>query len=419
MWGDDCAGPTMRGPTPKAIFLPLALLFLFQWFAAGAWNVSFSNVLKHAGLERYIALAFTCNAIAAFVAPLFVGSFADRGVPPVKLLRWLYWLSGFWLVALFAAIDFGWGGTPLLACMQLHSLCYSPTVSLLTTIALGALVSPGSEFGPMRMWATAGWMLAGCAVSWVFAADTSVLSGYIAGGVLIALGFATYGLPDWKFPAAAKARNLKEVFGLDALALLRHPDHRTILITVTLLGIPVAAFYPYTPLHLTALGVAYPTATMALGQTTEVVALLTLAALLRKVRLKWVILLGLSFGVSRFAFCAFDCRTALLIGISLHGANYVLYNITTQIYLAERVERTMQARAQALFAMLTGGLSNLLGYLGTGAWYFATSRGGATNWPLFWGGLTIVTLAITVYFATAYRGTGHGFWRQPVPETKQ
>ena len=84
----------MRGPTPKATFLPLAILFLFQWFAAGSWNVSFSNVLKHAGLERYIALAFTCNAIAAFVAPLFVGSFADRGVQPVKLLRWLYWLAG-------------------------------------------------------------------------------------------------------------------------------------------------------------------------------------------------------------------------------------------------------------------------------------------------------------------------------------
>ena len=409
----------MRGPTPKATFLPLAILFLFQWFAAGSWNGSFSNVLKHAGLARYIALAFTCNAIAAFVAPLFVGSFADRGVQPVKLLRWLYWLAGLWLVTMFAAIDFGWGGGPMLVCMQLHSLCYSPSTSLLTTIALGALINPGAEFGPMRMWATAGWMGAGCAVSWVFGADTSALSGYIAGGTLIALGFATYALPSWQFPAAAKARNLKEVFGLDALALLRHPDHRTILLTVTLLGIPVAAFYPYTPLHLTALGVAHPTATMALGQTTEVIALLTLAALLRKVRLKWAILLGLFFGVARFAFSACDARAALLVGITLHGANYVLYNITAQIYLAERVERTVQARAQALFAMLTGGVSNLLGYLGTGAGFFLASRAGTTRWPLFWGGLCAVTVAITIYFAWAYHGVGHGFWKQPADSPSQ
>lgn len=402
----------MRGPTPKAIFLPLAILFLFQWFAAGSWNVSFSNVLKHAGLERYIALAFTCNAVAAFVAPLFVGSFADRGVAPVKLLRWLYWLSGLWLVALFAAIDFGWGGGPLLVFMQLHSLCYSPSASLLSTIALGALLAPGSEFGPMRMWATAGWMLAGCAVSWLFGADTSVLSGYVAGGVLVALGFATYFLPAWQVPTAGRARNLKEIFGLDALALLRHPDHRTILITVTLFGIPLAAFYPYTPLQLTTLGVAHPTATMALGQTTEVVALLVLAALLQRVRLKWAILLGLLFGVARFGLFALDVRPAVLVGVTLHGACYVLYNIVAQIYLAERVDRTMQARAQALFAMLTSGVSNLLGYLGTGAWYFVASRGGATQWPLFWGGLCVVTGAITLYFAWAYQGIGRGFFRR-------
>ena len=409
----------MRGPTPRATFLPLAILFFFQWFAFGLWNVSFSNVLKHAGLERYIALAFTCNAVAAFVSPLLVGSFADRSIPPVKLMRWLYWLSGFWLTAMFAAIDFGWGAIPMLICMQLYSLCFSPCSSLLPAIALAALHDPSAEFGPLRMWATAGWMLAGCAVSWVLAADTSVLSGYVAGGVFMTLGFATYLLPAWQMPAAAKARNWKEVFGLDALALLRHPDHRTILITVTLFGMPLAAFYPYTPLQLTALGVGHPTATMALGQTTEVVALLTLAALLRRVRLKWAILLGLVFGVVRLALFALNLRTALLIGITLHGACYVLFTVVAQIYLAERVERTMQARAQALFGMLTSGVSNLLGYLGTGGWFLLMTYDGITRWSLYWSGLCAATVAITVYFAWAYHGVGHGFFRQPSDNQKQ
>ena len=232
------------------------------------------------------------------------------------------------------------------------------------------------------------------------------------------LGFATYLMPAWQLPAAAKARNWKEVFGLDALALLRHPDHRTILITVTLFGMPLAAFYPYTPLQLTALGVGHPTATMALGQTTEVVALLTLAALLRRVRLKWAILLGLVFGVVRLALFALNLRTALLIGITLHGACYVLFTVVAQIYLAERVERTMQARAQALFGMLTSGVSNLLGYLGTGGWFLLMTYDGITRWSLYWSGLCAVTVAITVYFAWAYHGVGHGFFRQPADNQK-
>jgi hypothetical protein len=347
--------------------------------------------------------------VAAFVSPLLVGSFADRSIPPVKLLRWLYWLSGFWLMAMFAVIDRGWGGGAMLTCMQLHSLCFSPCASLLASIALVALHYPGVEFGPMRMWAT---------VSWVLAADTSVLSGYVAGGVLITLGFATYLLPAWQVPIVAKARNWKEVFGLDALALLRHPDHRTILITATLIGMPLAAFYPYTPLQLTALGVGHPTATMSLGQTTEVVALLTLAALLCRVRLKWAILLGLMFGVARLALFALNTRTALLIGITLHGACYVLVVVMAQIYLAERVERAMQARAQALFAMLTSGVSNLLGYLGTGSWFLLMTNNGVTRWSLYWSGLCATTVAITVYFAWAYHGVGHGFFRQPSDDRK-
>ena len=403
----------MRGPTPRSTFLPLACLFLFQWYAYGLWNVSFSNVLKHAGLERFIALAFTCNAVAAFVSPLLIGSFADRGIPPMRLLRWLYWLAGACLLGLFAVIDHRGNGLALLTCMQLHSLCYSPCASLLTTIALAALLDPAAEFGPMRMWATAGWMAAGCSVSWILASDSSALSGYVAGGVLVLLGFATYLLPPWQMPAAAKARNWREVLGLDALVLLRHPDHRTILITVTLFGVPLAAFYPYTPLHLTALGIAHPTATMALAQTTEVIALLSLAAIIRRVRLKWVILLGLLFGVVRFALFSFDTRATVLAGIPLHGACYTLFTITAQMYLAERVEPTMRARAQALFAMLTSGLSNLLGYLGGGAWYLLATQNGTVRWPLFWGGLCAVLVAITLYFGRAYHGVGRGFWRQP------
>lgn len=401
----------MRGSTPKSTFVPLAVLFLFQWGAVGMWNVSFSNVLRHAGLERFIALAFACNAIAAFLSPLFVGSLADRGVSPVKLLRWLYWLSGGFLALTFFAIDRGWGGAMLVG-MQLHSLCASPTTSLITTIALAELREPMKEFGPLRTWATLGWVLAGWVVSWVLMADASTLSGYAAAGVLGALGCATLLLPPVAPSTTVRPRNWQEILGLDALQLLRHPDHRTILITATLFGIPLAAFYPYTPLHLSALGFAHPTATMTLGQASEIVSLLLLATLIHHLRLKWVILGGLIFGIVRFALFALDTTTALLVGIALHGVCYTLYNVTAQIYLAERVESAMKARAQALFSMLTSGVSNLLGYLGTGWLFHLTTTGNVTHWSLYWSILCAGTIAVAGYFTWRYHGIGQGFFRR-------
>jgi len=376
------------------------------------WCVPFSNILKAAGLASYIAPAFACNAIAAFVSPLLVGSLVDRGYSPVKLLRWLFWLSSILLTLTFLAIDRGWGGGVMLVGMQLHALCFSPTGSLVTTIAMAELRRPSEEFGPMRMWGTFGWIVAGWIVSWVLAADASPLSGYVASGTVFILGFATYFLPAQRAGTAGGARNWKELLGLDALQLLRHPDHRTILLTVTLFGIPMAAFYPYTPLHLSALGFVHPSATMTIGQASEVAGLLLLAGLTRRIRLKWVLLGGLLFGVVRYGLFALNTPALLLIGIALHGACYTFYNITAQVYLAERVDAVMRGRAQALFAMLTGGVSNLLGYLGTGWMFQLTGSSAGPRWSLYWSLLCAVTVAITVYFVRNYHGVGSGFFRQ-------
>jgi hypothetical protein len=276
---------------------------------------------------------------------------------------------------------------------------------------MAELRQPSQEYGPLRLWGTVGWIAAGWIVSWVLAADTSPLSGYAAAATLFALGFATYRLPAQQTVSAGGAHNWKELLGLDALQLLRHPDHRTILLSVTLFGIPLAAFYPYTPLHLSALGFLHPSATMTLGQVSEVTGLLLMAVLTRRIRLKWVMMGGLLFGVMRYGLFALNTPAALLVGISLHGACYTFYNVTAQIYLAERVEPAMRARAQALFAMLTGGVSNLLGYLGTGWLFQFTSTPAGPRWPLYWSLLCACTAAVTVYFFRNYQGAGQGFFR--------
>jgi MFS family permease len=402
----------MRNPTPRSTFAPLAVVFFFHWCASGMWNVPFSNILKAAGMEGFIASAFACNAIAAFVSPLLVGSLVDRGFHPLRLLRGLYWASAVLLALAFLAIDRKANGFVMLALIQLHSLCFCPTTSLVTSIGMTLLQNPSREFGPLRTAATIGWIIAGCVVSWVLAADGSPLAGYTSAAIILALGLATFWLPEPTFVSAGRARNWRELLGLDALRLLQHPDHRTILITVTLFGVPLAAFYPFTPLHLSALGFAHPTATMSLGQISEIVGLLSLAFLAQHIRLKWVILGGLLFGVLRFGLFSLNMPAALLAGIAVHGACYTLHNVTAQIYLAERVEPEMRARAQALFVMLTTGVCNLFGYLGTG-WLFQVSRdANGQRWPLYWGVLCGVTVIITVYFFRNYHGVGHGFFRR-------
>jgi MFS family permease len=204
-------------------------------------------------------------------------------------------------------------------------------------------------------------------------------------------------------PAAAANITWHERLGLDALTLLKDPQHRVMFITAALLTMAIAAFYPYAPTNLRDLGFRHTSAWMALAQTTEVLAMFSLARLLLRWPMKWILLAGLGFGVLRFVFSAFNTPFWLLLGIALHGASFTLVIILAQIYLENNVEAAWRARAQALFALMTSGAGNLLGYLGSGWWFHLCTTQGATHWPRFWSGLAASVGAAAVYFLTRCR----------------
>lgn len=177
-----------------------------------------------------------------------------------------------------------------------------------------------------------------------------------------------------------------------------------VFITVALFAIPLAGFYPYAPPHLRELGLERTSAWMSLGQTTEIIAMLALGALLAHWRLKWIIVCGLGFGVLRFVLSAVNGQAWLLSGVVLHGFSFTLVFITAQIYLDQRIDPAWRARAQALMALLNSGVGNLIGYLGTGWWFISCVDGNGTRWSLFWSGLAVLVAAVLVYFLAAYRG---------------
>ncbi len=214
----------------------------------------------------------------------------------------------------------------------------------------------------------------------------------------------TYYLPPLETPKSAEHQTLRQRLGWDALTLLKHPDHRVVFVTVALLAIPLAAFYPYSPPHMRELGLQHTSAWMTLGQVTEMICMFTLGALLTRWRLKWIFVAGLGFSVLRFVLCAFNSKVWLLAGVFFHGASYTLVSITAQIYLDQRVDATWRARAQALLSLVNTGFGNLVGYLGTGAWFAACTSASGTRWTLFWSGLAAAAAIVMVYFLSVYRG---------------
>ena len=389
----------------RAEYFELVVLFFIHAMAMGMWFVPLSAVLDAHGLHQIKPYAFATSAIAAFVSPLIFGAMADRHAAPVVVLRWLAVATAASMALATTAIQLGWRSGIVLALIQLYSLCSAPTFSISTTIVFSRLKNSQREFGPIRAMATFGWM-AGCWIISLLNADASPLAGYI--GTIAWLGVAAFTLvlPNVPPPESKEQLTLRQRMGWDALTLLKNPDHRVVFITAALFNATVAALYPYSPPNLQALGFKHTSSWMSLAQITEITAMFMLAGLLTRWRLKWIFALGLGFAVVRYSLCAWNSKLSLLAGITLHGAGFTLVLITSQIYLEQRVDPAWRARAQSLQTLMTSGVGNLIGYLGTGWWFATCTTDQLTRWTIFWGGLAAAVTVVLVYFLVAYHGRG-------------
>ncbi len=394
-------------PDAKASRRTLAVMFFATAMPMGMWAVPLANVFAAYGRAHLVPWVLATSAISAFISPLFVGALADQRYSPVLLLRWLSGATSATLLLTCGSLAWGWSDSAVLACVQVQALVATPVWSVTSSIVFSQLQDAKRQFGPLRAWATGGWMVGCWIVSFVLHSDASLVGGVTASGLWLVVMTLTWRLPDIRPGEILKHRTWRQILGLDALDLLKNRDHRVVFITAALYCIPLAAFYPYTARHLHDLQVENISAVISLGQTTEVLVMLLLAGLLARVRLKWVFLSGIAICVVRYAMNALNTLPWIVAATLLHGFAYTLYFITTQIYLEERIDPRWRARAQALLSLLMGGVGSMIGYLGGGWWHAACTTGGVTDWPRFWWGETALTTAVCVFFAIAYRGRAH------------
>ncbi|MDR3377659.1 MAG: MFS transporter [Verrucomicrobiae bacterium] len=386
----------------KAEYAELMILFFIQAVGMAIWFVPLGPILDAHGLHFIKPFAFAATATAAFISPLMFGAMADRQVPPATVLRWLATATAVIMAVIATALRQNWNPWLVLALIQLFSLTYAPMFSISTALVLARLEDAKKEFGPIRSLATLGWMGGALLIS-LLGLDSSAFTDYLGAVIWLVVAAFTYFLPQLKIPPSAQHLSWHERLGLDALTLLKDRDVRVVFITTTLFNIPLSAFYPYAPAHLHDLGFTHPSGWMSLAQVTEIIAMFGLGWLLLNWRLKWIIAAGLGFGVLRFAFSGLDTVYFLPVGITLHGASFVLVFVTAQIYLSQRIEPAWRTRAQALLTLLNGGVGNLVGYLGSGWWYHACTWSHRTHWTLFWWGLVASILLVLGYFLWAFR----------------
>ncbi len=351
----------------------LSLMMFIQFFVWGAWYVTAPRYLGQIGFDgNDFGWTYSAGPIAAMISPFIVGMIADRFFSTERVLAVMHLLAG---GAMLGATTLMKGDNPspdvINGIFFFHMLCYMPTLALTNSLAMHNMTDPEKEFPIIRVFGTIGWIVAGIVISF----SSSFIPGanwsndvemfYLAGGAGILLGLYSFTLPHTPPPSAGKQVSLKELFGADALVLLKKPSFFVFMASSLLICIPLAFYYQMAERTVAQAEIANPAFKMTFGQMSEIIFMLLMPLFFARLGVKWMLFVGMLAWVVRYGLFAVGAPDGvawmILLGVTLHGICYDFFFVTGQIYTDKVAPASIRSQAQGMLVLFTLGLGMFIG----------------------------------------------------------
>lgn len=394
----------------------LSLMMFLEYFIKGAWFVTLgtylSSNLQATGLET--ANIFSTQSLGAVIAPFFIGLIADKYVNAEKLLGFLHLLGAFLLFMMYSATS----AASFYPYVLTYFIAYMSSLAISNAISFRHLPDAKRQFPTIRVWGTVGWVISGIAISYIFHWDRTeaIAQGALKNTFLLGtlsslfLGIFSFTLP--KTPPAKKQITAKgsmvSLFGFDALGLLKQKNFLVFFISAILICIPLAFYYQNANPFLAAIGLANPTAKMALGQFSEALCLLLVPFFFTRLGYKKMIIIGLSAWIIRYLLFAYgnadNLTFMLIIGIILHGICYDFLFVVGQIYTDAIAGEQYKSSAQGLITVAMYGIGMLIGFWFAGYMTeYLKAQEPLNYWRELWIAPAIIAAAVLLVFVLLFK----------------
>ena len=187
--------------------IQLSSMMFLEFFIWGAWFVTLGTFLGNnlGASGGQTAQAFSTQSWGAIIAPFIIGLIADRFFNAERILGVLH-LLGAGLMYLMANTDDFWGFYPLVLG---YMIAYMPTLALVNSVSFNQMDDPAKDFGPIRVWGTIGWIVAGLLISYVFSWDGAEAVG--GGALKNTFMMASIASLLWVFSALPFPRHLPKL----------------------------------------------------------------------------------------------------------------------------------------------------------------------------------------------------------------
>jgi hypothetical protein len=345
----------------SSLNLRLFVLMALEIAIWGAWQIKIFPYMGMLGFsaaqQAWVGSVFGISSVAGI---FFSNQFADRNFAAERFLAFSHLAGGVALLGAASFTDF----TRFFACFLVYGLLYVPTLSVAHSLAFAHLRDPARDFGFVRMGGTIGWIV----VSWPFIfllgdrADASQTRWIFIVAAILSFALSLYSL---SLPHTPPRR---DVSGADRLAWVRAgrmlaKPFVLVLFVVTLIDAIIHnGYFVLIDGFLSHVGISarMTMVVSSLGQAAEIIAMLCLGTVLRRLGWKWTLLLGVGGHLVRYlVFAVFGQPEYqwLIISVQvLHGICYAFFFATVYIFVDAVFPPDARASAQGAANLLILGL---------------------------------------------------------------
>ncbi len=383
----------------------LSLLLFLQFAVWASWLINLGTYLLE-GLDFtgvQVGMIYATNAVAATVTPPVMGWLADRRYPSERIMGVLYAVGGLALIACYSTTSFWW----FYGWMLLFNCCFIPNFSLAAAMCFYHLDEPAREYPLIRVWGTVAFMIVSVLLS-VLGVEHSALPLLAGGGGALVLGLYSNLLPHTPPQAGFDWSTLR---GSEVRGIFRERGMIVLLIALLASCIPSSFYYSFLNPFLNEIGWPAAAAKMALGQLVEIGVVLAMPFIFRRFRFRSIIFWGLmAWGLRYFAFGLGrpgQYEWLLYAGIVVQGVAFAWIIIAAQIYIDNRVPKTLRNTAQGLISFANLGIGAFVGSWIAGKIVSANELAdGSHDWWDIWLVPGSVGVVAAVFFYLAFPREG-------------
>jgi nucleoside transporter len=367
----------------------LSTMMFLEFFIWGAWFVTMGTYLGKTlgatGVQN--GNAYATQSWGAIIAPFIIGLIADRFFSAQKVLGILH-LTGAALLYYITTIPNFDGFFPIILA---YMIVYMPTLALVNSVSFKQMTNPSKEFPPIRIFGTAGWIIAGLTIGWLGweQSNSLVLTFKMAAVASLILGLLSFMLPATPPAKKGQKTSLSDIMGLDSIGLLKNRSYLVFFLASVAICVPLAFYYNFTNPFLNEIGMKAAAAKQSMGQISELVFMGLMPLFFVRLGVKKMLAVGMIAWVLRYIFFAYGDTGSnywmLIAGIVMHGICYDFFFVTGQIYTDNLAGEKFKSAAQGFITLATYGVGMLIGSYISGPivdhWKISDT---AHNWQTIW-----------------------------------